>query len=197
MSDTTTATQEEVEVVTEEVSEDEQKSKLNEVREETITELIAKRHEVKLAEAELEVAKLEQKEAKLTLEAKQEKLNRLVDQLEDINNGNYQPQFDFPNDASAEDPAKKDTLEILDITPSQVEKLEEAEIETVAQLEEAIGQGAIQKISGIGEAAVDRISDAVLKYREICPVPQPRITDAEGNEFTAEELVEDAKDKLG
>ena len=177
MPDETTVTEEEVgvETETEEVSDDEQKDKLNEVREEIIAELITKRHEVKSAEVTLEAAKLEQKEAKLTLEAKQEKLNRLVDQLEDINNGNYQPQFDFPDYELAEDPAKVDDIAMLDLTPGQVEKLNEAKIETVAQIEDAIGQGKIQKISGIGETAVDRISDAVLKYREKCPVPQPHV----------------------
>ena len=191
------ATQEvetEEEVETSEDSETE--SKLVVARKETIADLINQRHAVKDAEDVVEDTKLEHKEAKLHQEATQEKLNRLVDQLEDIENGNYQPLLVFPADEPAEDPGKTFFVGDLDITPGQVEKLNEAEIGTVAQLEEAIRQGKIQSISGIGETAVDRISDAVVKYREEFPVPEPGVTNADESTSTVEGMLDDAEEKL-
>ena len=58
---------------------DEKESKLAKIRDETITELIEQRHQVKQAEYDLEDAKISQKLSKNSLEAKQEKLNRLVE----------------------------------------------------------------------------------------------------------------------
>lgn len=174
----------------------ENESKIDQYQTETITALIFERSKLQIAEEELEDAKAETKEAKIHVDAIQLKLNRLVDDLARIQNGNYQPLLAFPEDEPVEDPGKTTTIANLDITPSQIEKLNEAEIETVAQLEEAIGHGKIQNISGIGEKAIDRISDSVLKWREEYPVPEPVIRDPAGNEFAAEELIDDAKEKL-
>jgi|DEB0MinimDraft_6_1074348.scaffolds.fasta_scaffold03462_4 DNA-binding Xre family transcriptional regulator len=119
----------------------------------------------------------EAKAAKKYMEAAQNRLNSTCVELNNALNGNWQPALPFPSEDSEEeqqaeepstsgkDPAITAAVSELDITPSQAQKLEDADIATVKELEEAMNADRLRKVKGIGAAAIDKISDAVVAWR--------------------------------
>lgn len=117
----------------------------------------------------------EAKAAKKYMEAAQNRLNATCVELNDALNGDWQPALPFPAEdgeqpveepsTSGRDPAITAAVSELDITSSQVEKLEDADIATVKELEAAMQADRLRKVKGIGPTAIDKISDAVITWR--------------------------------
>lgn len=124
------------------------------------------------------------KNAKKSMESAQETLNDLIGELDDaINSEAWQTRLPLKYDdgtttveisaspATVADPAKNASVQQLvehGVSQKQVEKLIEADVETIAELEKRIRDiiGWYKKIKGIGESAADKVADALIAWRK-------------------------------
>jgi len=138
-------------------------------------QIIAQRKRVREAELALSDAKEELKCAKECLDSRQSHLNSLVDDLEDVRDGRpLQKSLPLSDGESApEDVHGQSPVSVLKVPAGYLEKLEEAEVETVADLEAFMAAGKLTpgSVKGLGESAIDKITDALAAYRAECPIP--------------------------
>lgn len=160
------------EQTTETQDEVEQKPKV-ETREMAVQRLHAEIHGARqrltASTAEYNEAREEAKAAKKTMESDQLRLNGIIAELDGaLHDSDWQPRLPFPGDDASDgvDPAKTAPLSELGLPPAMQEKLEEADLETVADVEQAIAKDKLRKIDGIGQSAIDRIADEIVTWRD-------------------------------
>lgn len=154
-------------------------------------EIFEQRAQVREAERELADAKEELKAAKECLDGRQSYLNSLIDQLQAIRDGRpiqRELPLESGDDGQSEDVAGKELISVLGLPNGTLEKLQEADIETIKDLEMAMADGKIipGRIKGIGESAIDRITDALEKFRSEHSVPVPTLVADEAPAVTEE-----------
>lgn len=172
------------------------KMTLAEQKQSLIEEIIGQREKVRVAEADVAADQQALKDSRAVLGKRQATLGQLIDRLEEVNKGQQQLPFRDDhtpsNETSGEaagraaDEAASETsnvqaedihgqapVSVLKLSKGMLEKLEEAEVETIQDLERRIATGDFVPgaIKGIGQSAVDKITDALVAYRNECPVP--------------------------
>lgn len=125
----------------------------------------------------------------------QDEVNGLVQELADIQNGQYQPKlFNKPTSTNGTPQAEQrepaatpavdegaemtiQALSVYGLTEKECEKLEQSELEltTVGKLEKAIREDPTwhRKVKGFGQSKVDKLIDALVSFRKEYPVPSP------------------------
>jgi len=166
-------------------------TKADEYRRRVSKELSEAHERLGKANRKLEHAKSHLRGAKGDVDSAQADVNELVEQLRDIQNGNYQPTL-FDKKPSANGKATKklaanapddgtatpiETLADHGLTTKQCEKLRESELEiaTIGDLETCMREDEWwhKRVKGFGPTNIDKLTDALLSFRKAHPVPSP------------------------
>lgn len=176
------------------------KMTIAEQKQSLIEEIIGQREKVRVAEADVAADQQALKDSRAVLGKRQATLGQLIDRLEEVNKGQQQLPFrddhgagssapegdaaqssngstsgtvDETSNVQAEDIHGQAPVSVLKLSKGMLDKLEEAEVETIQDLEWRIAAGDFVPgaIKGIGQSAVDKITDALVAYRNECPVP--------------------------
>lgn len=128
------------------------------------------------AESTWSAAHREAGELKKEMEAEQNLLNKLADEMREISQGNYTPRLPFPaDDAPAHDAVdawRLVPLVDLDMPASVAAMLEDARLPTLGALADYTRAGKLlTDIKGIGQAKADQIEDATAAYWAANPMP--------------------------
>lgn len=144
-------------------------------KERLLQQMISVNRDIREAQSDYEQQKQLLKSAKETLDYWHTKLSSLVNELEDVSNGQLGLPFKSvatsavhnpESESTSVDPATTTPLAELTISKGYKEKLAEAGCKTVADVEGMMQRDELRDVSGIGEAAVDKISDAILGWRD-------------------------------
>lgn len=144
-------------------------------KERLLQHMISVNRDIRESQSNYEQQKQLLKSAKETLDYWHTKLSNLVNELEDVDNGQLGLPFksvatsavhDPEPESTSVDPATTTPLAELTISKGHKEKLAEAGCKTVADIEGMMQRDELRDVSGIGEAAVDKISDAILGWRD-------------------------------
>lgn len=161
-------------------------TKADEYRRAVSAELSSAMRRLHNATRDWEALKEGAKEAKASVEVAQQRVNRLADELRDIELGQYQPALvECANGQPAPipDPNPLEALTAYGVTAKQVEMLQQSELElkTVEGLERAISEDEWwhKKVKGMGQTKIDGLIDALVKFREANPIAEPEADEPE------------------
>lgn len=174
-------------------------TKADQYRREIGAELAGAMEELKERKRVWEDLKTDTKDAKADVEAAQREVNRLADELRDIEHGTYQPRLvpqpqangkpkqatTATGTAKADEAASKninvltefDLTDGARVTTKVCELLQQSkfEIKTVGDLERTIRENEWwhRDIEGVGPKGIDKIVEALAAFRRANPMPSP------------------------
>lgn len=120
---------------------------------------------IKAIEIECRALESEHLDAKAEAKATKERWERRMAHLTEVIRQGPNPQLELPFSESDEDVWKEHPImEVLTLTPKQIEVLQEADIVTVGQFEDLRAGEGLTSLKGIGQATADKWEEEALEW---------------------------------